>query len=236
MLVFNYGFEPSNVTWALASLRRRAYTGDHIIVQEFNACGRTNHLYCYERAPTDRELAELQALYRRRTELLTKQLLKDAGERHVRDLLIATDRFRSITQKLRLGTLSARDDRKHALDVIATEITTGTKYGISVKNQREWLSRGNHAIKDVYTKAKAHNVSPWLIIPHATSEAVDRCRSDGIRLSVLGYQVLPVETPDGKKMRLAIAALRPVIGPEPFLLTASRLDKTARNPLSLDRG
>jgi len=197
--------------------------------------GENNQLYCMGRAPLPTELRQLEKLYERRTELLTNDLLRRAGEKHARDLLIASKRYTDITQKNMLGAIVIA--KKHALDLRATDNQSGVRYGISVKNERQWLYAGeglekkghaNKAIKDVYTKAHAHGLRPWLIVPFASENARRRCHDDGIKLTVLGYRALPIETPNGKKMKTAIRDLRAVIGPEPFEYVGSRLRASER--------
>jgi hypothetical protein len=242
MLVFDHGFEPRDVTNSLRKLSGHRYDEYTVIGETHRFSGEDNHVYCMGRAPRPAELRQLEILYERRSRLLTSDLLRRAGEKHARDLLIASERFSGITQMRRLGTVIVKGKpsqlsdnetpRTHSLDVCATDEKSGLRYGISVKNERQWLYAGdgharqghpNKAIKDIFTKAHAHGLRPWLIVPFASENARRRCRDDGIRLTVLGYRVLPIETPHGAKMRAAIRDLRAVIGPEPFEYMGSRL-------------
>lgn len=247
MLVFDHGFEPRDVTSSLRRLSGHRYDQYTVIDQTHRFSGEDNHLYCMGRTPLPTELRQLDVLYEKRTQLLTNDLLRRAGEKHARELLIASKRFNGITQIHKLGGVTVKGSisavgnnatsTTHSLDLCATAKQSGVRYGISVKNERQWLYAGdgranqghpNKAIKDVYTKAHAHGLRPWLIIPFASENARRRCHDDGIKLTVLGYRVLPIETPHGTKMRNAIRDLRAVIGPEPFEYMGNRLAPTDR--------
>ena len=54
---------------------------------------------------------------------------------------------------------------------------SGAKFGISVKNMREWLRPDDKAIKDVVKRAHAHNAVPWLVVslrarPHGCGASI----------------------------------------------------------------
>jgi hypothetical protein len=128
-----------------------------------------------------------------------------------------------------LAKLGYRRELKHRVDILATEIATGANYAISVKNTVEWFHPGAEAIKDIWTKAEFHGAVPWLIVPFATPEAVERCANNArgpIRISLIGAQVLP-DRIDHRSTRTLLRELSPLIGPQPFILHGARFDPSS---------
>lgn len=235
MLVFDHGFKPEAVTAALDKLVAKDFIDGRNVVRTEVERGdaRPTYVYSYKRKPTSGELKYLHEASEERDGVLTIQTLKDAGERYVRSMLVASGRYSGITQASRLGSVALASG-EHALDLVATEESTGYGFGISVKNQREWLYSGDkgmktgRAIRDCYTKAKEHGLQPWLVVPFASESAIERCERDGIRLTVLGRQILPALDAGGHHMRRAVEGLRSVIGPQPYDYLYARFDRTLK--------
>lgn len=220
ILIFDHGWHPGDVTEALKN-------SNGLTKRPLLRGGRRKpaDLYTWLDEPTRSELSYLERTYQLRESFLTKEVLKCAGEGHARSTILHSGRFSQVTTKERLGEVIDCSG-KNKLDLVATDKITGLSYGISVKNHRPWLFEGSKAIKDVFTKATAHQRMPWLIVPFATDEARQRCHRDGIRLTVWGRRIVPAETTSGAHMRGIIESLRSVIGPIPFEYAYSRFDKT----------
>jgi len=226
ILVFDHGFTPEAVTTALDNLRTFEFLGgNHIIVSEFESGSETCDLYSYKRGPTKAELKFLHAAYAERRRVLSNSLLKTAGERYVRAAILKSGNYQGVTRVSRLGKITDGSG-KNALDMLATLKTSRVTFGISVKNQHAWLFPGDKSIKDVYAKAAAHGVKPWLVVPFATKDAQLRCQHDGIKLSELHRQVVPAEDRYGRPMELTIRNLRSVIGPQPFRYLYARASRS----------
>lgn len=229
--VFDLGLDPVDVTNALRLLRgHSAYMQDkrcsivHTSVRLWREA-KPSDIYTFNRSATNTEIDELRELYRERERTLSKQVLKDAGERYVRGMLKASGRFASVTAENRLGEVRDQLDR-NALDLVARDKGTGTRYGISVKNLREWLRPDDKSINDVRKKAAAHGVHPWLVVPFAMDDTVARCRASGIRLTLLRRQIIPAEDSSKRHMRDVVGDLRAVIGSQPFEFLNARFDRT----------
>jgi hypothetical protein len=236
ILVFDHGFEPEAVTRALDRLVSEEYLGGRHIIRTLLPIGSLdNHVYSFNRKPTQVELDYLVAWCGERDRALTKETLRDAGEQYFRAVLLASGNYTDVTQKLRLGKVTDIDEQL-TLDILATDKRSGTKYGISVKNQREWLYPDSRAIRDCYNRAIANELMPWLVVPFATKEAIDRCARDKIRLHVLHRQIVPAIVPaedkaknkKGRLLRKIIEDLRVVIGSQPFGYSYARFDRTLR--------
>ena len=61
-----------------------------------------------------------------------------------------------------------------------------------------------------------------LFVPFPDAGTIERCRDDGIRLEMMGAQIVPVEDRHKRSMRTVINELRPVIGPQPFRFLLKR--------------
>jgi hypothetical protein len=243
ILVFEHGFEPEAVTIALDRLVSEPYLeGQHIVLTRLPIGSADNHVYSFEREPTQIELDYLAARCGERDRVLTKEALRDAGEQYFRAVLLASGNYTGVTQKKRLGKVTDMDEQL-TLDILATDKRSGTKYGISVKNQHEWLYPNSRAIKDCYSRANANERLPWLVVPFATKEAIDRCARDKIRLHVLHRQIVPAIVPaedkaedkKDRRFRTIIEDLRVVIGPQPFGYLRVRSDRTlGQSPAALE--
>src|ERR1017187_953010 len=235
LLVFDHAFQPEAVTTALNHLRRpQAMMGMPLRITKFKHGLDENDLYSWGGFPTPFELKYLHAAYKERTRTLSKGLLRRAGERYVRALLIRSKKYSGLTQERQLGVVKDAHGR-NALDIVAVSKDTGIKYGISVKNQREWLTAGDEAIKDCYSKATAHGARPWLFVAFATNKAQERCLRDGIRLTVLGRKIVPAEDDYHRPMKLMIEKLRCVLGPQPFEYLYSPASRTFKRSSAAKR-
>jgi hypothetical protein len=217
-LAFDHGYDRDSLTRALHRLRQDGYAHGYKFVRtqiDEGASGELSDVYSLDRTPTEAEKTYLLRACQSRNRLLNKKLLKDAGEKYFRAVLVESGSFSGITQKGRLGRCVDANG-KNALDIIATDQASGRKFGISVKNRRECLFPGDEAVKDCYAKAKAHGAEPWLVVPFASIKAEARCERDGILLTVLGRRIVPAKDSGGRHMRNAIERLRSTIGPEPF--------------------
>jgi hypothetical protein len=225
ILEFDHGWNPQDVTEAL----RRLVMAENPIVRrtelQIDGEPKPMHIYSHGRDPKRQELDRLRGLCLERNRVLTRALLRDAGEQYVRAWLRSTGRFRGITALADLGRVAASDEPTS--DVIATEIATGRRFAVSVKNQREWLRPNAAAIDDAILRASAHRAEPWLCVPFALPETIDRCARDGPRLSLLGAQIVPATLADGRRTLSAIDRLRAVIGPQPYtMLVQSRPERS----------
>lgn len=213
VLVFDHDFDSVQVTAALARIRKSPVPEiwfDSMPI--YNNVNRTD-VYCIER-PQDSHLVLLRSMLDSARTLLNNAELRVAGEQHVRRWLRANG-FTNVTQEWHLGEVKLPSG-KHKLDLIATEQASKIKFGISVKNQNARLTRGKSAVDDVFTKAKEHGLQPMLFVPFAHRRTIERCKDDGIRLAVMGAQIVPAENLAKQPMRSVINRLRPVIGPQPF--------------------
>ncbi len=258
VLLHERGFSATGVTATLrylSSKSTRVYSDHKVIRTDFMAPGdpKPSHVYTCDRKPTRTELRYLLALCDERSATLTKDLLKRAGERYVRARLIDIGHYTQVTREAHLG--SVFDGRgKNPIDLAATDKTTGIRYAISVKNQREWLNavgskkdqaehtdddqelvrvddceehgHGGRVIDDALKRAKAHGLQPWLFVPFALDSAKARCKRGGVRLTTMGMQVVPATTPDHQRIEAVIARLRPVLGVQPYRILMARAERT----------
>lgn len=182
-------------------------------------------VYSIGRQPARAELETLAKLSRRRQKDYDRHKGRRA-ELYVWELLYRTGRFR-LNEKAKCGKIPApastsasadatEDDRKHSLDVLATGRDSGVHYGISVKNIREEIYGGHHAIKDAWTKAKAHGAVPVLVAAHIGIEGQEACRSRGVVAHSLDRQLLPKELPDGRHMSGIVHDLMAILGPQRY--------------------
>lgn len=240
-LAFDSGFHPRDITDALSGLSKGLYPQYTALVltpMEVPGQGKPCHLYSYKGVPTHEELKRLAELNALKSAVLANDDLKRAGEQYVRSIVIEAG-YRGVTQRDRLGLVRDKNGN-NALDLAATSPCTGKQFGISVKNQVEWLHAGSVAgdrtIKDCYTKAEAHGMAPWLFVPYATPEAVLRCRYNGIRLTVIGRQIVPAEDSQKRRMRDLIKhQLSEVVGPQPFEFLYNRPSRTISGSLDAQR-
>ena len=227
ILVFDHGFNPTAVTNALNKLvfGEDYLPGKKIYRSELHIVGEAmpSHVYSFNREPTTAELQYLRDLCDLRNRALTKDVLKTAGERYVRAWLVS-EKFVDVTPERQLGKVRSPSGAADSLDVLATD-HSGQRFGISVKNMREWLMPGNRAISDARKRGYAHDVRPWLVVPWASPEAQLRCITTGIRLTVLGAQILPETLPNGKRTRSIVKQLRAVIGPAHYGFIGERADR-----------
>jgi hypothetical protein len=233
MLVFRHGFHPGTVTQALKLLTEAP---DHLIVRtDFDSShGKPCALYSIGE-PDPNYVGRLTAIYSELPKELPIKLSKAAGEEYVRALLFHSDRFVGITQRTRLGLVGVRSNRL-TLDLAATGRVTGRRFGISVKNQREFLFPGSRIIRDCVTRARAHLVAPWLFVPFATAEAISRCERDGVRLTVLCRRLLPAENHHNRLTRSIIEPLRAeILGDEPIDFVYRRFTRTCHMSPLVDR-
>ena len=227
-LVFDHGFRPNAVSDALAGLISAEYIPGwrfHVTRLPLGAHGKPDNVYSCNRLPFASEIDYLRAAYQERTSALNVSTLCNAGESYFRSILIESGRFKRITPFKRLGAVEGSRSGK-TLDVAATDTQSGIRYGISIKNQREWLYPGAPEIDDVKSRADFHGFEPWLVVPFAVDEAKKRCKRDGIRLTVLGRQIVPASDPKGRPMKRLIERLRCVVGPQPFDFNYSRFRDT----------
>jgi hypothetical protein len=129
-----------------------------------------------------------------------------------------------ITAETNLGKV-VNAEGKEAIDIAATESSTGIRYAISVKNTHERMRPNDKALNHVVRQAAAHGAAPWLAVPWAFPETIARCRASGIRLTLLGRQIVPETLPNGKRARATINGLRSVLGPQPFEYVGVRQDR-----------
>lgn len=227
ILVFDYGFDPAAVTNALNSLRSEEYIKGARIYRtraRFGGEPDPNHVYSYKRRPTLAEMQALRSLYRERERVLDRQIGKP-GERYVRAILKQSGCFVDVTQVANVGNVYDSNGQNR-LDLKATAKASGVKFGISVKNMREWLRPDDKALKDVVKKASAHGVTPWLVVSYASQKVVDRCRGSGIKLTILRRQIVPAEDTSERLMRDVVRRLRPVIGVMPFVFLYAQTSRT----------
>lgn len=229
VLVFDHGFKPKAITEALYKLEKHEYMGGrHIVCERVQLDGKVHKVYSFRRLATPAERDYLQNLCGSLNKALPNKAIGNAGEQYARGLLISSNQYCNITQKSRLGQVVDQNG-ENKLDLVAKDIQSGRTYGISVKNQREWIHSGHSAIKDCYNKAHAHGLLPWLIVSFADSSAIKRCERDGIRLTVLNRQIVPAEASDGRRMRNVLRELWSVIGPRPFEFLHARFDRTLKS-------
>jgi hypothetical protein len=223
ILVQDHGLRVEAVTEALATVVNRgiAFRTEVRFMPKQRA---PDHVYSIaEVAPLF--IDALRPFYRRREEVLSAGALGDAGESYVRGALLHTGRYRLVTQPRRLGGATRN------LDVEATHEATGSVYGISVKNESEYLTGRSKHFKDLLNKVHGSNLRPMLIVTNATSRARKMAQHLGVRLVTIGAQVVP-GTYNGTRMATIVAALRPVLGPEPILYLPQRAGR-AHYPVAL---
>ena len=235
VLIFTHGFSPRSITSALR--RPGIFEVDKIHLRRMPIYGKgtmATHVLCRWK-PSEKHLRLIHAMLVAAREMVSHEELKHAGEGYVRRWLMANG-FEKVTPTKQLGnvtissTMSKRlreafhltKQAEHSLDAIATEVATGTQLAVSVKNQREWMFSGDRAIRDAFTKAKAHGREPMLFVPFPEISAIDRCREDGVRLEVMGAQIVPAEDRNKRPMPTVINDLRPVIGPQPYKFLPKR--------------
>jgi len=235
VLVFTHGFRPQSITRALTKFQRINLDNIHYHGKPiYGTRAKETNVFCH-RKPSVKNLKFLRAMLDDARFMLSKEELKQAGERYVRRWLRANG-YVKVTRTKELGSVTISStlpkrlreayrlskEPEHSLDVIATEEKTGLRFGVSVKNQRAWMTRGKSAIPDVFTKAKAHKSQPMLFVPFPDAGTIERCRDDGIRLEIMGAQIVPAEDRNKRPMRKVINDLRPVIGPQPYRFLPKR--------------
>lgn len=231
-MTFQYGCDPTVVPKSLKVLVSGALGSGYgrVFLTKVPVPGRKwpTQAYSYGRPPSENEIQELRHLEELHRKLLPHWLLRRAGEEYVRGLLLQAG-YVSVTQRKHLGYVTGNG--KHSLDVAATDPISGTRFGISVKNQNEWLTAKSRAIKDCYARCREQNLAPWLFIPFATGKAEMRCHYDGIRLTVLGRQIVPVRDRWGRPMHRHLPRIRQIVGPQPYEYLMRRFDRTlSRSP------
>lgn len=230
ILVFDHGWKPANVTAALKAAQQENLV---LTTLPFPGQDQDAEVYTFRKRPTLAEMDYLRDKYTLREETLTKHVLGAAFEHYVRSIIIASKCFEGVTAlkthrgKKKLGYVVDAEGM-NALDLTATDAASGICYGISVKNLREWLHAQHCAIDDVIAKCRDRKLEPWLFVPFAAEEAMERCRDEGISLTILGRQIVPAEL-RGKHMRRIIGSLRGVIGPQPFDYNYLRFSQTLKN-------
>jgi len=243
ILVFDYDLHPVAVTDALEALWR-----EKKIIRLPFPFEHDNDLY-FIGERTDKELErytrQIAALYTRRQAVLNGKRLGKVGEQFVRSVLNAHGDYAEITQEKKLGTLvlpkadRAADDSKpykpHKLDLKVTQRGKRKgrekRYGVSVKNESRWVTRGDKSITDVIIKAEAHEVLPWLIASFVTDEARDECKRKEVRIDSMGGQIVPRkfdpkvrDSLTGREsMRAEIESLWAVIGPQTYRFIPKRI-------------
>jgi hypothetical protein len=224
--------DPQTVTNALKFLRE--HPDIPVVKNDFPNGYGGGPCYAYSIGqPSARALDRLAEGHQLLSRIATKKALRTAGEEYVRSLLLGSGRFSSVTQRQRLGLAGSRAARD-TVDLMATDLVSHERFGISVKNQHEILFPGKPLIKDCKARADAHNATPWLFVPFATSATEARCARDGIRLTLLDRQLLPAETWNNRIMRDVIEDFREdIIGPLPLDFVYVRFAETlARSPLA----
>jgi hypothetical protein len=246
ILVFDHGFSPAEVTKALAELQNRIYKGKLIGQQAERLYNepRSNpsHVYWCGERPTLDQIDFLKDKYRNREILLTESL-GNAGERYVRALIKASNCFESVTQENQIGSVFDAEG-KNKLDLMAMSKRSGIRYGISVKNEREFLRPDSVSLNDVLKKCYKHSLAglakPWLFVAYASDEARAVCKDRDIRLTVLEHQVLPAEisvraakgVSKKRAMRDVVKELLPVIGVMPFAYIYATAGRTLKSSLA----
>lgn len=84
-------------------------------------------------------------------------------------------------------------------------------------------------MRDALKRASDNHVTPWLIAPFVTQAALNAW-SGTLRVTRLGFQILPAETYDKRITRDVVRLLRPVIGQIPFEYMGA--DRPVRGPRS----
>ena len=92
------------------------------------------------------------------------------------------------------------------------------------------------AIKDCYSRARAHGVKPWLFVPFAAEAGVRACRDLGVRLTILRRQILPAEDEQKRSMRQMVDALYEAIGPQPCEFLSKQFDRTLAQSIDAQTG
>jgi hypothetical protein len=223
-LVHEHGFRASDVTEALQRLRAHDYASNEVKYLPLDAGeAKAVDVYCYRRLPTNDERQRLRAMFQARREVLSPNVLRDAGEQYVRTML---KREAYKVHRLPLGEASMADGS--CLDLFVTR--DSVKYGVSVKNQREVVYPQSAAIFDVIARSRASDVAPFLVAPFISGEAKDACDERGVRYLELGAQVLPCETRDKRPMRTVVRDLRPILGPMPYKFQPAPRRADSRKP------
>ena len=213
-LRFVHNAPPRYVTNALDKLCRQTDVSPSLRIYRTKLCIRDQSkmtaVYSIGGGPTPAKTKALTKLSRQRQKDYDRHKGHRA-ERYVWELLHRTGRFR-LNPKNQCGKIPApnsdavtddasEDNRKHFLDVLAIDRESGVYYGISVKNIREEIYGGHHAIKDAWTKAKAHGLIPVLVAAHIGLEGLEGCESRGVIGYSLDRQLLPTELPDRRHMK-----------------------------------
>jgi hypothetical protein len=185
-------------------------------------------------APRPVALDSVAAAYSGMRIAVPNELYKRAGEEYVRALFVHNDDFEHISQRRNLGRALENGPLTH--DLTVTDRRTGERFGVSVKNQNEFIFPGHRAIRDVARRAQEAQILPWLVVPFATEEAAARCERDGIRLTILGRQILPTESEGHQLMRNVIRRFQQhILGEQPFDFIYRRFSKTLRQSLAVER-
>ena len=232
ILVFDYGIDPREFTKALERLRLAPPEGlEGIACTELDhpSLPRATHVYSFGKAK-DSQLDHLYAVYDKRQAVMPSSFLRSAGEWYVRSLFKALPNdYREVTRKKRLGKTGTGNLK--GADLFVTEIATNHRFAISVKNIGSWMPPGDRAIKDVYARARAAKVKPWLFVSFALPETRKRCQNDGIRLTVLDHQMVHAKDHRGYLLRWVLKnELFDVHGPQPFGTVYSKFSATRKSP------
>jgi len=230
-LVFTYGYHPKKVTSTLQGMVESREIASHRLDRR----GAIKPLlYTTGRELKSKEWKQLHKLYDLRDEWLPNWLIGQAGERYVRGLFVASNRFGEVTQRERLGTIVDKK-KKNAADVMVTDRETGERYMVSVKNRREFVFPHNSAFPDCVEMAKGHRAHPWLFVPYAVPRAMEQCKAERIRLTVLGRQIVPAEDPKKQYMWWVLRELEPIFGPQPFEIAYAKMRETLKRSEAAQR-
>jgi hypothetical protein len=214
----DYRIARSDITNALKKLRERDEESPLLQVYRTKVEVMGQHtpsdIYSIGHPASPAELKALRKMLEQRTRDFDPRLKGKCAEHYVWSLLRQSKRF-SLHRKSKCGEL--RDaEGKNKLDLLAIEKTSGTRLGISVKNERQWFHPRHPAIEEILQMAEAHAARPMLVVAHITREAIERCARGGITVLELGRQLIPAELPDGRRMLTIVNQLRPILGPQRF--------------------
>ena len=179
------------------------------------------------REPSITELNWLGQLILLQRQIISNKRLGEEAERYMRAWIVKSKLFDRVTPESDLGRVAVPGTNK-TVDIAATEIATGTRYVISVKNYNGPMLPNHVSIAQLQKCARQTGAHPWLVVPYAFEETISRCSMAGIRLTGLGSQIAPQSyEQDGrvKRMNAAIKKLRPVVGPQPYELIGQRADR-----------
>ena len=200
-----YGFSPAAVTRALRELTRSS-----AIIRTVHSVSYDTdyHLYSLhnpkmlEKIGSEDSLSQVEAL-------LKRNLLRVAGEKYARAILLASKLFNRISQARYLGKVEV--GRVGPFDLKATlTILPKPIFVIEVKNQRETFYPHIKFFGSFLLKACRANAIPLLIVSHVSRSALTLCDHLGIVVIHLQRQILP------KHLRCKIEKLRYFLGPQQY--------------------